>query len=285
MHRVCDHNSDYYFYNHVCPPGSPLVPNGTPWWHWVVLAALIAFGLMVLASIVRIVQQSEKGVVFRLGKYVRTVEPGLRLKWPFIEEMYKVSMQIETTELEPQQVITKDSVSLAIHAVVYYKVTVAEDSIIKIDDVDDAISRLAPAIMRRVIGQHSLEDILGHNDNVDEAIKSELEEATNDWGVRIDRIELQDIQLPESMSRAMAAKAEATREAEAKIIAAKGENDAAQQLREAADKLDDKSMELRRLQTWREIGTDNATIIVVARDGEGNAAASAAAGALAATQE
>lgn len=277
--HVCDHFSDYYAIHGHCPPNSPTV---TPWWAWLVLAVLIVLFLLIVASFIRIVQAYENGVIFRLGKYSRTVEPGLRLKWPFIEWMAKVSMQIETVELDPQQVITKDSVSLSIQAVVYYKVINAEDSVIKIDDIEDSIARLAPAIMRRVIGKHELGDVLSHNESVDSAIKDELENATTEWGVRIDRIELQDVQLPESMSRAMAARAEASREAEAKVLASEGELKSAENLKKAAALLDPTALRLRELQTMREIGTDNATIIVVQGEGGAQLAANGAAGALAA---
>lgn len=278
----CSHDYGTFFdYHGHCPPSAAAY---TPWWGWVLYVLLLLAIFAFVASFFRVIQAYEKGVVLRLGRYTRTSEPGLRFVfWLFGERLYRVSMQIETVELERQQVITKDSVSLDILGVVYYKVTKAEDSVIKIDDVEDAISRLAPAIMRRIIGQHSLDEVLSHSQNVDDAIKSELEQGTDDWGVRIDRIELQDVKLPESMARSMAAKAESTREAEAKVIAAQGELDASELLKRASSNLDATALELRRLQTWREIGTDNATIIVVAKDGDGDAAGSAAAGALAAS--
>ena len=192
-------------------------------------------------------------------------------------------MQVSSHGLSEQEVVTNDSVSLKIVAVVYYKVVNATKTY-NVQDENDAIQQLAQSIMRKVIGQHTLDEVLGHSQSMIDAIATELERDVTEWGLDIVRIELKDIVLPEGMRRAMASQAEAQREATAKITAAQGELDSARLLRLAADEMSPVSLELRRLQTYREIGTDNAAIIVVTGQDSsaGNQAAAAAAGQLAA---
>jgi regulator of protease activity HflC (stomatin/prohibitin superfamily) len=255
---------------------------GTPWWHYAIIVIGALLILAFILSAFRIVQQYEKGVVFRFGRVVGERDPGLRMVVPLIDRLYHADLQVVTLGLEPQQVITKDSVSLGIQVVVYYRVVDATMSIVEIEDAPSAIQQLGQAIMRRVMGQRTLEELLEHGEQVTTSIRNELEEAATDWGLRITRIELKDIDLPDGMRRAMAAKAEASREADAKVIGAEGEKSSAAILKEAADQLSPTALRLRELQVMREIGSENSTVIVVPSGGFGEVAGSAAAGAIAA---
>jgi regulator of protease activity HflC (stomatin/prohibitin superfamily) len=285
MHEVCDHNSDYYYdYGH-CPPGSHLVGNGTPWWEWVllVLGALIALYVIyqLLVHTFARIYTYERGVVFRFGKLLeKEKQPGLRMMLPFIDEIVKVDMQETVLRLDPQKVMTKDSVSLTILAVAYYRVTEASKAETEVYNYVAAIQQLAQSIMRRLVGQKDLREILEHNDTLVQAIENELETATSDWGIKIKKLEMMDLTLPEGMERAMSAVAEAQRDAEAKVIAADGELQAAAKLEQAGSQLGPHAMRLRALQTMTTIGADNATVIVVPSNGQ--ITGEAAAGALAA---
>jgi regulator of protease activity HflC (stomatin/prohibitin superfamily) len=255
----CNPYSEYYEVHGSCPPASTTstavqMGSSTPITHWLILGAIIVFALMVFFSSVRIIWQYERGVVFRFGKVVGLErQPGIRFKLPFIDTMVKVNVQIKALPLETQQVITKDSVSLTILAVVFYKVVDAIKSEVEIEAYEYAIEEYGQSVMRKLVGRHALEDILHSEEDIAERIKTELEATVSDWGIEITQIELKDIDLPESMRRAMAAKAESQREAEAKVIGAQGELDSSQILRDAADKLSPQALELRRLQVTREI--------------------------------
>jgi regulator of protease activity HflC (stomatin/prohibitin superfamily) len=280
--------AERYFEEHgVCPSSVSTVAMhpGTPWWHIAILVVVALLILGLILSAFRIVQEYERGVVFRFGHVVGEREPGLRMLIPFIDKMYPVDLQVVTLSLEPQQVITKDSVSLEIQVVVYYRVVNAIKSVVEIEDPADAIKQLGQAIMRKVVGQKELHELLEHGAEVAKSIESELETAAEEWGLKITQIELKDIDLPEGMRRAMASKAEAAREAEAKVAGAQGEKDSAAILREAADLLSPEAMRLRELQVMREIGSENSTVVVVPSGGFGELAGSAAAGALASRQQ
>ncbi len=249
----------------------------------IVLAAIVALTVLIkLVRSIRIINQFERGVVYRLGRVLaEPKQPGLRFLIPFLDRMVRVVVAIETEELEEQEVITSDSVSLTVQPVVYYRVTDAVKAEVEVDDYEEAVVQKALLVLRRVIGGSTLEEVLSHGDEVNRKIQQQLEEAAADWGVTIQSIELKDVQLPEGMKRAMAAQAEATREAAAKIVAAQGELDAADRLRQAADLLSPEAMRLRTLQTLKEIGADHNTVIVM-DTANGAIAAQAAAGALAA---
>jgi len=286
---LCTENGQQFEVSYAeCPEGSQPVSightsalhaaAGTPWWHW----ALIALGAIMLLGMVlsaaTIIEQYERGVVFRFGRVIRTLEPGLRFVIPLIDRVEPVDLQVVTLALEPQQVITKDSVSLGIKTVVYYKVEDPVKSVVEIEVPEEAITQLGQAIMRRVVGGKDLSQVLEHGKEVSDAIQTDLESGAQEWGLKITRIEIKDIDLPEGMRRAMASKAEASREAEAKVIAAKGEEESAEHLKKAASDLDGTALRLRELQTLREIGTDNATVIVAPNGGFGELAGAAAAG-------
>ncbi len=227
-------------------------------------------GLVVLVVIfgLRIVQQYEMGVVFRLGRVVHVKGPGLRVIIPLVDVMKKVNTRIITLAVPGQQVITKDNVSISVAAVSYYRVVDATKSLVEIDNVMAAISQIAQTTVRNIVGQHPLDEVLSSTDQINTQVRTILESTAEQWGVEISRVELKDIQLPESMQRAMARQAEAEREKRAKIIAASGEYESAEKLGQAADIINAHpiALQLRNLQVMTEIAAEkNSTIIFPAQ--------------------
>lgn len=227
-------------------------------------------GIIVIGIIfgLRIVQQYERGVVFRLGRVVSVKGPGLRVIIPIIDVMKKVNTRIITLAVPGQQVITKDNVSISVAAVSYYRVVDATKSIVEIDNVMAAISQIAQTTVRNIVGQHPLDEVLSSTDQINTQVRTILESTAEQWGVEISRVELKDIQLPESMQRAMARQAEAEREKRAKIIAASGEFESAEKLGQAADIINAHpiALQLRNLQVMTEIAAEkNSTIIFPAQ--------------------
>jgi regulator of protease activity HflC (stomatin/prohibitin superfamily) len=224
----------------------------------------LTIGLVVVISALRIVQQYEKGVVFRLGRVIGEKEPGLRLIWPFIDRMYKVSLRIVTMPVQSQKIITKDNVSIDVAAVAYYKVVNATSSIVAIADVYSAVNQIAQTTIRNIVGQFMLDEILSDTVKINLKIKEIIDSHTEEWGVLVTTVEIKDIQLPETMQRAMAKQAEAEREKRAKIIAAEGEFQASDKLGQAADVIAKHpiALQLRNLQVLSEIAVEkNSTII------------------------
>ena len=227
----------------------------------IVLAVLVLLGL---ALSVRIVQQYEKGVLFRLGRVVGVREPGLRLIVPLVEVLRRVSLRIVTMPIQSQGIITRDNVSVDVSAVAYYRVVDATKSVVAIENVAAAINQIAQTTLRKVVGQHTLDQTLADTDQINIDIREILDRTTEDWGVVVTLVELKDIQLPETMKRAMARQAEAEREKRAKIIAAEGEQLAADQLGAASDVMmaHPLALQLRNLQSLVEIGVDKNTTVV-----------------------
>src|SRR5262245_24936137 len=227
----------------------------------VVLAALVLLGL---ALSIRIVQQYEKGVLFRLGRVIGVREPGLTFIVPVIDSLRHVSLRIVTMPIQSQGIITRDNVSVGVSAVADYHVTDAVKSVVAIENVAAAISQIAQTTLRKVVGQHSLDETLAETDRINVNIREILDVQTEAWGVVVTLVELKDIQLPDSMQRAMARQAEAEREKRAKIIAAEGEAQAADQLGAASDVMmaHPLALQLRNLQSLVEIGVDKNTTVV-----------------------
>jgi regulator of protease activity HflC (stomatin/prohibitin superfamily) len=227
----------------------------------VVLAVVVLVGL---ALSVRIVQQYERGVLFRLGRVVGVREPGLTLIVPLIEVLRRVSLRIVTMPIQSQGIITHDNVSIDVSAVAYYQVVDATKSVVAIESVAAAINQIAQTTLRKVVGQHTLDETLAETDRINRSIREILDVTTEDWGVVVTLVELKDIQLPDTMQRAMARQAEAEREKRAKIIAAEGEQLAADQLGAASDVMmaHPLALQLRNLQTLVEIGVDQNTTVV-----------------------
>jgi len=221
---------------------------------------------IVLATSVRVVTEYERGVLFRLGRVdpANLKGPGLRIIWPVIDRMQKVDLRTVTMDVPPQEVITKDNVTIKVNAVVYFNVMNPVDAVIKIANHFTATSLYAQTTLRNILGQHELDEILAERDKIGQALQKIIDEVTNAWGVKVSAVEIKDIELPEEMRRAMAKQAEAERERRAKIIAAAGEHQAAQKLHEAAQILEQTkaAIQLRYLQTLVEIGVERNTTIV-----------------------
>ena len=228
----------------------------------VVVLAVVA--LIGLSLSVRVVTQYERGVLFRLGKVVAVKEPGLALIIPVIDRLVKVSLRIVTMPIQSQGIITRDNVSVDISAVAYFRVADAVKSVIAIENVNTAINQIAQTTLRKVVGQHTLDEALSETEVINANIREILDVATLEWGVEVTLVELKDIQLPDSMKRAMARQAEAEREKRAKIIAAEGESMAAAALGEASDTMmaHPLALQLRNLQTLVELGVEKNTTVV-----------------------
>ena len=231
---------------------------------WLIIIIIFAFVLPGL----RVVQQYEKGVVFRLGKIVSIKEPGLTWIIPYISWMRKVDFRTITMPIPPQKIITKDNVSVDISAVAYYKIVDAEKSIVAIENVMQAINQIAQTTVRNIVGRFQLDEVLSERDTINKEIGTVLDTHTENWGVVVSVVEIKDIELPENMQRAMAKQAEAEREKRAKVIAAEGELLASQKLAETADVMAKHpiALQLRNLQTMAEISVEkNSTIIFPAQ--------------------
>ena len=228
----------------------------------VIIVAVLA--LLGLASAVRIVTQYEQGVLFRLGRLVGSRPPGLRLIIPVADVLHRVSLRIVTMPIQSQGIITRDNVSVGVSAVAYFRVVDAVKSVLAIENVEAAIGQIAQTTLRKVVGQHTLDETLSETERLNVSIREILDVQTADWGVEVTLVELKDIQLPDSMQRAMARQAEAEREKRAKIIAAEGESLAADALGSASDIMmaHPLALQLRNLQTLVEIGVDKNTTVV-----------------------
>jgi regulator of protease activity HflC (stomatin/prohibitin superfamily) len=235
----------------------------------VITVIILIFLLIVIINGVRIINQYERGVVLRLGRVRPGVkEPGLRLIIPIVDQMRKVGMRIVTLPVDSQKIITKDNVSIDVAAVAYFQIADPIKSVVAIENVVAATYQIAQTTVRNVVGQSSLDEVLSSTAKINEAIKGILDSATEQWGVYVSTVELKDIQLPDSMQRAMAKEAEAEREKRAKIIAAEGEQLSATKLAEAADIISAHpvALQLRNLQVLNEIAAEkNSTIIFPAQ--------------------
>ncbi|HWU32220.1 MAG TPA: slipin family protein, partial [Marmoricola sp.] len=229
-----------------------------------ILVGVAVVVLVVFFLAIRIVQQYERGVHFRLGRIIGVREPGLRLIIPVVDQLRHVSLRIVTMPIEGQGIITRDTVSVGVAAVAYYRVIDPVKSVVAIENVRAAIDQIAQTTLRKVIGQHTLEETLTETDQINDDIRRILDVTSIEWGVEVTLVELRDIQLPEGMKRAMAKQAEAEREKRAKIIAAEGESLAAAALGEASDVMmaHPLALQLRNLQTLVEVGVDKNTTVV-----------------------
>src|ERR1035438_246069 len=227
----------------------------------IVVAAVVVLGLLFS---IRVVQQYEMGVHFRLGKVIGLRTPGLRPIVPVIDLLRRVSLRIVTMPIQSQGIITRDNVSIDVSAVAYFKVVDAVKSVVAIENVGAAINQIAQTTLRKVVGQHTLDETLAETDRINLSIREILDVATSDWGVLVTLVELKDIQLPDSMKRAMARQAETEREKRAKIIAAEGEALAADKLGEAADIMmaHPGALQLRNLPSLVDIGVAKDTTVL-----------------------
>ena len=222
------------------------------------------FLVMLLSSVIRILKEYERGVIFRLGRYVATKGPGLIVLLPVIDKMVKVSLRTIVLDVPPQDVITKDNVSVKVNAVVYFRVVSPEKAVIEVEDYMSATSQLAQTTLRSVLGAHELDELLAAREKINSQLQVILDEHTDPWGIKVSTVELKHIDLPQEMQRAMARQAEAERERRAKIIAAEGEYQAAQTLASAAEIIGKQpaALQLRFLQTLVEVASANSFTLV-----------------------
>jgi regulator of protease activity HflC (stomatin/prohibitin superfamily) len=231
----------------------------------IALAAVVFILLLFLFAAIKVAREYERGVIFRLGRLLPEPKgPGLFLLIPVIDRMVKVDLRTITLNVPPQEVITKDNVPVRVNAVAYFRIVEPKNAIVQVENFMVATSQIAQTTLRSVLGQHMLDELLSERDKINAILQSIIDEATSPWGVKVSIVEVKDVEIPAGMQRAMARQAEAERERRAKVIAAEGEFQASQKLREAADVMAQAPMalQLRYLQTLLEIGATNATTIV-----------------------
>ncbi|MBN1953961.1 MAG: slipin family protein [Anaerolineae bacterium] len=230
----------------------------------IVVGVIVVVGMLLLSAI-KLIYQYERGVVFMLGKFVGTREPGLTLVIPILQSMRKVDIRIQTADIPRQEVMTRDNIPMLVNAVVYFKVISPEDVIIKIQDHVFAVRQYTQAALRDVIGNSEMDFVLTEREQIAESIKEIVDAETSGWGVDVESIKIQEVELPAEMKRAMAKQAEAERERRAVIIASQGELSASENLRQAAENLSKSkgALHLRTLQTIRDIAADPSEKIVL----------------------
>jgi len=212
------------------------------------------------------VNQYQKGIKFMLGKYIGLMEPGWRLVFPIIQTYRKVDLRVKAVDVPNQEAITKDNISVAVNAVIYYKVKEADKVVLEVENFTYAISQMAQTTMRNAVGQVDLDELLSQRDRVSENIRKIIDAATDPWGIKVDNVELKDIVLPEEMKRVIGKQAEAEREKRAIIIKAEGEVIAAKNMAKAAETLSaaNGALHLRTLQSINDISSDQSNTIVFA---------------------
>ena len=221
--------------------------------------------LVLLISGFRIAQEYERAIVFRLGRYQATKGPGLYWIIPFIERQIKVDIRTKTVDLEQQETITKDSVTIKVNAVLWFKITHPSDAIIKVADYNKAVYQFSVTALRNIIGQHSLDEVLREREQINDTLQKIVDSITDPWGIKIEMVEMKDVEIPEAMQRAMAREAEAIREKRARIVKAEAELEASIKLTQGAKEMEGSpiALELRRMQMLSEIGIDNNTTTIV----------------------
>jgi len=225
---------------------------------------VILFLIILIVGAVKIVQEYERGVIFRLGRLQGAKGPGLFFIIPLVDRMVKVDLRVVTLDIPTQEAITRDNVTVRVNAVAYYRVLDPSSAIVQVEDYNRATWQIAQTSLRSVLGQSDLDELLIHRDEINQKLQQIIDEQTEPWGIKVSIVEVKDVELPDSMKRAMARQAEAEREKRAKIIHAEGEFNAAQQLQDAAYVMSKEpaALQLRYLQTLTEIAVEkNSTII------------------------
>ena len=221
--------------------------------------------VVIFGATVHVAAQYQRAVVFRLGRYSRTAGPGLYFTIPFIEWRTMTDLRVLTTAVEPQEAITRDNVPIKIEAVIWRRVVNPSASVIEVSAVGDSVVQVAVTALRNVIGQHSLDDVLKSQDAIGEALQTHIDAVTEPWGVMVERVQMKNVEIPNSMQRAMAQEAEALREKRARLIKAEAEVEAAALLHQAAETimLSPAALELRRMQMIQEVGAEQNTMTII----------------------
>lgn len=226
---------------------------------------VLLFILFLLLSGFRIAQEYERSIVFRLGRFQAIKGPGLYWLIPFIERQQRLDIRTKTVDLEQQETITKDSVTIKVNAVLWFKIIVPKDAVIEVADYYSAVYQFSVTALRNIIGQHSLDEVLREREQINRALQGIVDSATEPWGIKIEMVEMKDVEIPAAMQRAMAREAEAIREKRARIVKAEAELDASIKLTQGATEMEKSpiALELRRMQMLSEIGIDNNTTTIV----------------------
>ncbi|MCC6727548.1 MAG: slipin family protein [Saprospiraceae bacterium] len=226
---------------------------------------ILVFVVVLLLSGIRIAQEYQRAVVFRLGRFQGIKGPGIYWLIPLIESQQKVDMRTRTVDLEQQETITKDSVTIKVNAVLWFKIVNPEDAIIKVANYNMAVYQFSVTALRNIIGQHSLDEVLRERESINTTLQKIVDSSTEPWGIKIEMVEMKDVEIPEGMQRAMAREAEAIREKRARIVKAEAELEASIKLTQGAKEMESSpySLELRRMQMLSEIGIDNNTTTII----------------------
>jgi regulator of protease activity HflC (stomatin/prohibitin superfamily) len=232
----------------------------------IAIAAIAVLIVLVLAASVRIAREYERGVIFRLGRLHSPPKgPGLFFLIPIIDKMVRVDLRTVTLNIPPQEVITKDNVPVRVNAVAYFRIIDPERAIVQVENFMVATSQISQTTLRSVLGQHVLDELLSERDKINAILQEIIDEATSPWGIKVSIVEVKDVEIPSGMQRAMARQAEAERERRAKVIAAEGEFQASERLKDAAEvlSLNPVSLQLRFLQTMLEISSERSSTLIL----------------------
>lgn len=221
--------------------------------------------VVILLSGFRVAQEYQRSIVFRLGRFTTIKGPGLYWLIPLFERQQKVDIRTKTVDLEQQETITKDSVTIKVNAVLWFRITNPEDAIIRVADYYKAVYQFSVTALRNIIGQHSLDEVLREREQINGTLQKMVDAATESWGIKIEMVEMKDVEIPEGMQRAMAREAEAIREKRARLVKAEAELEASIKLTQGAKQMEESpiALELRRMQMLSEIGIDNNTTTVI----------------------
>ena len=230
-----------------------------------IVPAVVVIVVIILLRSIRVANQYERGVIFRLGRYNRTAGPGLYLVLPLIEWQLKLDLRVVTTDVAQQEGITRDNVPIKVNAVIWYRIVDPAKAVIQVRDVANTVVQVAVTTLRSALGQYTLDDILKTQETVTETMQKTIDDVTEPWGVKVERVQMKNVEIPPSMQRAMAQEAEALREKRARLIKAEAELDAAAQLRQAAEVImqNPAGLELRRMQMITEVGAEQNTMTIV----------------------
>lgn len=232
---------------------------------WLVLGFVILIVLIVAAASIKIAQEYQRGVVFRLGRYTGIKGPGLFTINPVLESVRTIDIRTRPVDIEPQEAITSDSVTVKVNAVLYYKVTEPMKAVVAVTNFKTAISQAALTTLRNIIGQNELDDLLKERDRINGTLRNIIDELSDPWGIKVEMVEIKAVEIPKGMQRAMAREAEAQREKRARLIKAEAEEQAAQLLSDASELIEEhpSALELRRMQMISEVGAEQNTTTII----------------------